>query len=34
VVAPYGGKTLLVDGEEVALLDVRELEIFPVLANA
>ncbi len=28
-VAPYGGKTLLVDGEEVALLDVRELEIFP-----
>lgn len=31
MVAPYGGKTLLVDGEEVALLDVRELEIFPVL---
>jgi len=31
VVAPYGGKTLLVDGEEVALLDVREIEIFPVL---
>ena len=29
--APYGGKTLLVDGEEVALLDVRELEIFPTL---
>jgi len=33
-VAPYGGKTLIVDGEEVALLDVRELEIYPVVAAA
>ena len=32
VTAPYGGKTLLVDGEEIALLDVRDLEIYPVLA--
>jgi type VI secretion system protein ImpE len=33
-VAPYGGKTLLVDGEEVALLDVRELEIYPAAVVA
>ena len=31
-VAPYGGKTLLVDGEEIALLDVRDLEIYPAAA--
>lgn len=31
--APYGGKTLLVDGEEIALLDVRELEIYPVVTG-
>lgn len=29
--APYGSKTLLVDGEEFALLDVRELEIYPAV---
>jgi type VI secretion system protein ImpE len=33
-VAPYGGKVLLVDGEEVALLDVRELEIYPAAIAA
>ena len=33
-VAPYGGKVLLVDGEEVALLDVRELEIYPAAVAA
>lgn len=32
-VAPYGGKTLLVDGEEIALLDIRDLEIYPAVAN-
>lgn len=31
-VAPYGGKTLLVDGEEVALVDMRQLEIYPAAA--
>lgn len=30
--APYGGKTLLVDGEEFALIDVRELEMYPAAA--
>jgi len=30
--APYGGKTWLVDGEEFALLDVRDLEIYPAVA--
>jgi type VI secretion system protein ImpE len=29
--APYGGKVLLVDEEEVALMDVRELEIYPAV---
>ena len=29
LVAPYGGKVLLVDGEEVPLLEIRELEIYP-----
>jgi type VI secretion system protein ImpE len=29
--APYGGKTFLIDGEEVALLDIRELEIYPAV---
>jgi type VI secretion system protein ImpE len=28
-VAPYGRKILLVDGEEVSLVDIRELEIYP-----
>jgi type VI secretion system protein ImpE len=30
--APYGGKILLVDGEEIALFDVRELDIYPSVA--
>jgi len=29
-VAPFGQKTLLVDGEEVPLLEIRELEIYPL----
>lgn len=33
-VAPYGGKTLLVDDEEFALIDLRELEIYPAAAEA
>ena len=33
-VAPYGAKTLLVDGEEFGLLDIRELEIYPAVASA
>lgn len=32
--APYGSKTLLVDGEEIALLDIRELEIYPAVIPA
>jgi type VI secretion system protein ImpE len=30
-IAPYGSKVLLVDGEEIALLDIRELEIYPAV---
>lgn len=33
-VAPYGGKTLLVDGEDFSLLDLRELEIYPAVPQA
>lgn len=29
-VAPFGSKTLLVDGEEFPLLEIRELEIYPL----
>ena len=29
-VAPFGQKTLLVDGEEVPFLEIRELEIYPL----
>jgi type VI secretion system protein ImpE len=31
-VAPFGSKNLLVDGEEFPLLEVRELEIYPLTA--
>jgi type VI secretion system protein ImpE len=33
-VAPFGSKNLLVDGEEFPLLEVRELEIYPLNAAA
>ena len=32
-VAPYGLKCILVDGEEVPIVEVRELEIYPQKAN-
>lgn len=33
-VAPFGFKNLLVDGEEVPFLEIRELEIYPVVLPA
>jgi type VI secretion system protein ImpE len=33
-VAPFGQKNLLVDGEEIPFLEVRELEIYPTRANS
>lgn len=33
-VAPFGQKNLLVDGEEIPFLEVRELEIYPPHANS
>jgi type VI secretion system protein ImpE len=29
-VAPFGQKNLLVDGEEIPFLEIRELEIYPL----
>lgn len=33
-VAPFGQKNLLVDGEEIPFLELRELEIYPAHANS
>jgi type VI secretion system protein ImpE len=33
-VAPFGSKNLLVDGEEISFLEIRDLEIYPVLPTA